>query len=172
MLRSNCPPEAKSLGHYGEVVIQADVSAEGNPANLVIVQSSRSKILDDLALTKSSSPRFKLGDGAKAVGKVRLNVDFSDYDFDNLGLGYQCKQAVLDADWYKTLFPDKPIESNKFTKYLRGAGLIDHRLKFAQDKAQFAKAWLEAIEYCRTTPDAPLMGIVVLAGNGKLPHSK
>lgn len=104
---------------------------------------------------------------AEKPQKVRLKVVFGSYDFDNLGVGYLCAQAVREGDWYKGTFPERPFEDNKFKTYLRSMALLEKRMAFANDRDRFETVWREAMALCRDRPAASVMGLVVLVGNGK-----
>ncbi len=160
------PPEALATGQHGVVVIEADVSADNHVANPVVTTSSRSTLLDQAALKIYGHARLGPDLVSEKPSRVRLKIEFGSYDFDNMGVGYLCSQAVLDSDWYAATFPDQPVETNKFKSYLQGAGLFDHRMAFARDKVRFEETWRKVITICRNRPAASVMGLVVLVGNG------
>jgi len=163
------PSEALALGHHGTVVLEGDVSPEGRAVNLAIARSSRSPILDAAALQRFANARLGADLLAEKPQKIRLKIVFGNYDFDNLGLGYLCAQAVREADWYKVTFPEQSFEDTKFKTYLRSMALIDNRMAFANDRDRFETVWRDTIALCRDRPAAPIMGLVVLVGTGKVP---
>ena len=161
--------EALALGHHGLVVLEGDVSPEGRAVNLAIARSSRSPLLDAAALQRFTNARLGPDMIAEKPQKVRLKIAFGSYDLDNLGLGYLCAQAVRDADWYKATFPERPIEETKFKIYLRSMALVDKRMAFANDRERFETVWRDTIALCSDRPAAPVMGLVILVGTGKVP---
>jgi TonB family protein len=158
------PPEALALGHHGVVVLTGDILPEGRASNMTIAKSSGSSILDDLAVTTFAHSKISGDLVTPSSKKIRLKVEYGSYDFDHMGLGYLCKQAVIDADWRAKTFPEAPIGDTKFANYVQGLGLIEPRMAFAQNPERFAKAWQSALVTCRTHPDAPFLGAITIAG--------
>jgi TonB family protein len=161
------PPEALALGHHGLVVIEGDVSSENRVSNSVVVVSSRSSILDAAALKSYGNARIDAELLKFGPKRIRLKIEIGNYDFGNMGIGYLCKQAVTDADWYAGSHPDQPVATNKFKTFLRGMGLINRWMAFAQDDKRFEAAWQRTLATCRNRPTVPVLGIITLVGNGK-----
>lgn len=163
------PAEARALGHHGVVTLEGEVSSEGRIANLVVTRSSRSPILDAAALARFGNARIGQDLVAHGEKRIRLRVDFNNYDLDNMGMGYLCGQAVLDADWFDSVSPGVAVEPSGFSSYLQGTGMIVDRMAFARDQGKFEAAWRAALGFCSTHAEMPFQGVIALAGNGRLP---
>jgi TonB family protein len=160
------PLEATSLGHHGTVILTGDVTAEGRIAAVSVSKSSRSVILDQFAIKTYGNAKLGADLLASRPAKVRLTINFENFDFDHMGIGYLCKQAMIDNEWWVTAFSDRPDEKNRFHLFVQGLALIDKRMLFAQDKGRFAKALAVASETCRKNPDASYLGAIARAGSG------
>jgi hypothetical protein len=71
---------------------------------------------------------------------------------------YTCRQFVLDMDWWRSAFPEKTFADHEFSLLIRGLGFVS-RLHMGAARAlesndAFARRWNEAIETCRSRPQA------------------
>lgn len=77
--RPRFPPRALQRGESGSILLQVQVDAQGNPAEVDVVQSSRSRDLDREAVRAVRQWRFRPAtrDGAPISSKVLIPIDFS-----------------------------------------------------------------------------------------------
>lgn len=77
--RPRFPPRALQRGESGSILLQVQVDAQGNPAEVDVVQSSRSRDLDREAVRAVRQWRFRPAtrDGAPIASKVLIPIDFS-----------------------------------------------------------------------------------------------
>lgn len=162
------PAESRALGHHGVVTLEGDI-AEGRAVNLVVAKSSRSPTLDALALKRFTNAPIGADLRVKGETKIRIEADFNNADYNHMGIGYLCGQAVLDADWFDSVSPGMAFEPNKFSSFAQGLGLMDKRWAFAMKREKFEKAWREALAFCRTHADASFLRTIVQAGTSGLP---
>jgi hypothetical protein len=141
----------KPSGAHGTVVIEGDISPDLHVTNPHIISSSHSEDLDNYALGLSGHASLASGIVVKKSSKIRLKVRLYNAGLDMMGWqDYTCRQADLDADWYKRTFPGEK-EISLLYKLLDASGRLMgvKLLSFARDPSIFENAWGEAIEDCR-----------------------
>jgi TonB family protein len=160
------PSDAKARGEHGTVVLQGDISPENRATNLAVVQSSGSQSLDELALAKLANARLGPDLVEGGARKVRLEVQFYNYDTKTIGEGYSCGQAVLDADWYARTFPGRGIEQDPLFLLIQAAGTLIgvKTVAFASDPDRYARVWRATLEACRADPGTGFMAKLVSVG--------
>jgi hypothetical protein len=163
------PDVIKPSGAHGTVVIEGDISPDLHVANPHIVSSSHSIDLDDYALNMYGHASLTPSTTTKNASKIRLKIRLYNAGLDSMDWEkYSCLQADLDADWYRKTFPGER-EVSPLYEFLSAAGtLIGVKvLSFARKPSVFEQAWAEAIEDCRTHPQAWFAGRFIAIGNKK-----
>jgi len=148
------PDDIKPTGQHGTVILEGDVSPEGRVLNPVVTGSSRAPLIDARAQKLFSNAKIAPDLLAAHPNHIRVAVAFYGTRGLDFGSNFSCAQAVLDADWYASIFPQSGNERTPLYRLIAGGGLIgaDPRLAFATDPARYDRVWTRTIEQCRTTP--------------------
>jgi TonB family protein len=107
------PDAARSAGHQGTTEISALIQADGSLANIKVLQSSHSSILDQAALAAISKWRFVAPVDEK--GKPRPFTFTYGFDFykvplirpENALAMLTCRDFVADVEWFETTYPNR-----------------------------------------------------------------
>jgi TonB family protein len=159
------PDAIKPTGAHGTVVLEGDIGADGNVANLQVTKTSRSEELDKFALERFAHAR--IGEDLKKDGATRVQLTVKIYNARALDFGrYGCQQAVLDADWYQRTFETSDNEYSELYLFIQAGGNILARpeLAFAKDRGRYDRVLRDTIESCRKTPEANWFATLVRLG--------
>lgn len=159
------PEDIKPTGQHGTVVIEGDVTPDAHIANLTVVALSGAELIDKFVQERFSNAR--LGEDIMMVKPSRIQLKIHVYNTRGMDFGERlpCSQAVLDADWYKSKFPEGGIERSPLNLLIRAGGNVLGRqeLSFAIDRARYDRIWAAAIEMCRTAPTATFLPTLIEA---------
>lgn len=160
-------PEAeRAQGHHGRVVVRGLLGVDGRLRHATVSESSRAPVLDQAALDWAVASTFTPAlDAEGAPIAVMISVPTEFYSFTSReGVGaamYTCRQFVLDMDWWRATFADKPMSDHHFYTLIRGLGVMmnmsqgaQRALQAAGSNEEFLRRWNEAIEGCRRRPEA------------------
>ena len=158
--------EAKALGHHGKVLIVGDISPDGSVQNARVATSSRSDLVDALALETVKAYKYEppvaLDGSANTIPNAGFRFDLMQAKEDGgsyvTGLdSYKCGAFIREYDWYNQTFTS---ENDKFelrsfmigAQMIIGGGLSDPK-KFKSGMSQFDSFWDKTVEQCRQKPD-------------------
>lgn len=104
------PAGLAAKGVQGAVEISAEMSSEGKFSEVKIATSSRSAELDSAALALVPKLSVKLDAGGKGPepGLVILPVEYARDSVTNIARKH-CADFNVDADYFKTTFPEKSV---------------------------------------------------------------
>jgi len=161
------PAELEARGEHGTVIVDGDVTSDGYITNPVIARSSRSDAIDAVALLRAAKVRLSQKLLESKPSKFRLVMRFYQTQGFDLGTPYTCSQAVRDADWHRSKFPEEPIERSPLYALIQTSGMIldAKELAFASNPTFLDKAWLATLDACRATPDAGFTQTLIRVGN-------
>lgn len=167
------PPEARTSGEHGKVVIAGIIGADGHFTEPTVAVSSRSPLLDATALAAAAEARFKPAlDAAGLALSVPQRISFK---FDNAwsaGKGgglpaYRCDQFARDDGWWTAHWPANAHDDLYylvlgFSSVIksRGADGSMDPAKFASVNKDFDAKWHAAAEACRRTPDKLFLDVL------------
>lgn len=144
------PAESRAIGEHGVVEIEGGIGVDGRLTDSKIVSSSRSERLDQLALTRLGHARVSQEIISRGDSRLRLIARFYAWDVNDLGKSYACSQAVIDYDWYASVFPDGPEERSPLRALIWSAGIMAVKGSPVHlDNAALDRAWVAAVAACR-----------------------
>ena len=160
------PDSEKALGHHGAVVVQGVLGVDGRLKHARIRKSSGAPVLDQIALQNATDQLFEPARDAQGVALpiiLSFPVEFYTHKSDRPGGGlvhYECRQFVLEMDWWRATFPDAKWADHELYVMLLGLGTLARLggsdIPRAQDLktsvADFERRWTKSIEDCRRTP--------------------
>jgi TonB family protein len=107
-------PEAEALGHTGDVTLEVVVRPDGSKGPVVVVESSRSDLLDAEATRLVSEAGFRAP--AEAT-RYRVTVGFQGAD-DAL----TCAAMARQVRWFQQTWPERPLK--EMALYNMSSGIL------------------------------------------------
>lgn len=165
------PPAAKQAFHNGKVVLALRIDPEGVPADLKVVSSSKSDLLDQAALAAVAASRYEKPidlHGRPASFEMQIEQNFSQAENGGgsylTGLkSYRCDTFIGELDWWTAAHPDTKVSKLEFYAFMGGLSFV------APDALGWKKtdllslvrrhpaAWDNAVEQCRKQPGSTFL---------------
>lgn len=163
------PAEAKSAGAHGTVVVRGLIGPDGRFADLRVIKSGRSTILDQFALQHAAAIQFSPardaeGNALTILARMEIELEGAIHSGGGTMATYTCAQLLIDENWWAKNWPDQP--EDKLHKLLRvfATSPIIHSYKNPADYdtagAAFEAKWQKALVKCQSQPDALLVNIL------------
>lgn len=156
------PESAKAAGVHGKVEIAFIIDAEGKPAEISVVKSSRSPELDGIAVAAVQASLYepaKDKDGKPIALRVVTPTTFSAVHIPGKTSGilhYGCAQFLRDEQWVAATWPG---EKSYIYNMSLGAVMIATRGSMSDGKTllttvrDFRESWEKAKDSCAEAPE-------------------
>ena len=165
------PEEARLAGHHGTVQLAGTLGADGILTNVSVKQTSGSSLLDQAALNGIKEWKFTPAldpAGTPIAIPVTIPIEFYSFKTPDGGINhYNCRQWVVDTQWYAANFPDPKkdqfylmMSGFSFAGAFSALGPNNDALKKASER--FDRNWEAALNECRSKPDALVRDVLKL----------
>ena len=104
-----------AAGHSGSATVEVDMQPDGTRGEVLLVESSRSDILDAEAISLITGATLRAPESAS---RYRIEVVFQPYGF----LEMTCRSFALQARWFQQTWPEKSVKDS--TLYTASVGLM------------------------------------------------
>lgn len=176
---------ARATGHYGIVKISGILGTNGKLTKLRIAESGKSALLDNAALESAKHSKFsKALDESGVQYPVWITVQIetdgrylpegAEWDVKFYRKDYSCVEFTGDMDWWRSAWPDRKWNENKFYAMIQHVRILSLQRSFWQDhknaqklnrdmqksRDELATSWNSKIELCRKQPDARLIDVL------------
>lgn len=151
------PKDLWSAGVQGDVELRVKLGADGVPIDVALESSSRSRELDQLAMSMGRNLKYKLKDPASAT-TVIVPFEFARDTLETLRQK-SCLEFNLDVAYFKATFPEAKTRKMKAVNLMVGLyftyGLSNiPKEKFSAYNSRLAEAAEKVIDACAKAPEA------------------
>lgn len=143
-----------AVGHTGSAIVEVDIQPDGTKGAVMLVESSRSDILDAEAVSLITEATLR---APPTASRYRIEVAFKPYNF----LEMTCRSFALQARWFQQTWPEKSVKDT--TLYTASVGLMTvAAMGRGGGTEQMLRAtrgmeatWPRLITECERQPDRP-----------------
>lgn len=160
------PQAAKLAFHNGKVVVGLRIDPEGLPADLKVVSSSKSDLLDNAALAAVAASRYERPvdlQGRPASFEMQIEQNFSQAEQGGgsylTGLkSYRCDTFIGELDWWTAAHLGEKVSKLEFYAFMGGLSFVAPdalgwgKSDFLSLARRHPVAWEKAVQQCRKEP--------------------
>jgi len=146
------PPEVADTGAQGSVVVSITLTEESLISTATVKTSSGDPLLDELALKLLLRPIKLNFKGAEEYSRTEIKVTFARDDLENIWKK-TCKEASVDAAYFKKMNPDKAESDLRFWNVFSGMMFLTYASQM-DTKADHSKLMDDTRAACVENPDA------------------
>jgi len=145
-----------AVGHSGSATVEVDMQPDGTRSEVLLVESSRSDILDAEAISLITGATLRAPESAS---RYRIEVVFQPYGF----LEMTCRSFALQARWFQQTWPEKSVKDSTLytasvglmTLALMGQGGTGDTQAMLRPVREMEATWPRLIVECERQPNRP-----------------
>jgi protein TonB len=152
------PPELAAKGVQGTAELLLKLGADGNPTEVSVQSTSRSKELDQAAMAVARGLSFKAKDPANPVTQVLVPIEFL-RDSPGTLSNKTCQEFNVDLAYFKATFPELEVRNMPVVNMTVGSYVSYGIVGLSQDRALAYMKRVETaatgiVEACAKEPEA------------------